>query len=328
MAEATDQITANMKEDIFNSTMTNSFFQSSDTSCVSNDTLLTSNLLMEMESDASETLKTPKSKGGRITCCIPLCYNNSQRNPSLSFYVIPKDPVLRKKWLIQISRKDFVPSKSHRVCSDHFVGGKKTYMNNIPTIVPKTIKPKEWKPRKTMSSSGMDRNLLSPIRTSNVTKTIENQLSLEEELKMEIDQLTKELQDLRVKFEQREDQLKTRIQNLEATVQNNKFAVDRFKHNEAHFKFYTGFESYDIFKIVLDYLQPAASKLVYWGSNTNMESKKTEDVNKRGRSRMLTAEEEFFMVLVRLRCAFPLEDLTIRYNMSTSHISRIIITSN
>lgn len=73
-------------------------------------------------------------------------------------------------------------------------------------------------------------------------------------------------------------------------------------------------------------MEPAANKLVYWGSNTNMESKTSEEINKRGRSRTLNSEEEFFLVLVRLRCAFPLEDLAIRCNMSTSHISRIIIT--
>lgn len=57
-----------------------------------------------------------------------------------------------------------------------------------------------------------------------------------------------------------------------------------------------------------------------------MENKTTENVNKRGRSRILSSEEEFFLILVRLRCGFPLEDLAIRYNMSTSHISRILIT--
>ena len=111
---------------------------------------------------------------------------------------------------------------------------------------------------------------------------------------------------------------------LENKLNSAKFSVDRFKHNEAHFKFYTGFETYDIFKVVLDYLQPAASKLVYWGSNTNIEM--TSDKNKSGRSRTLTTEEEFFLTLVRLRCGFPIEDMAVRFNMSTSHISRILIT--
>ena len=34
---------------------------------------------------------------------------------------------LKKIWLQNISRKDFKPTNDHRVCSQHFEGGKKTY---------------------------------------------------------------------------------------------------------------------------------------------------------------------------------------------------------
>ena len=36
-----------------------------------------------------------------------------------------------------ISRMDFQPTDGHGVCSKHFVGGRNTYMNNVPTLVPK-----------------------------------------------------------------------------------------------------------------------------------------------------------------------------------------------
>ena len=43
-----------------------------------------------------------------------------------------------------ISRKDLTnPGIGHRACSIHFVGDKKTYMNNVPTIVSKNIGWKE-----------------------------------------------------------------------------------------------------------------------------------------------------------------------------------------
>lgn len=90
-------------------------------------------------------------------------------------------------------------------------------MNNVPTIVPKTIKPTEWKSRKTMNSSGRDRIITT------------------------VAQLTEELKKLRVDFDRKENELKTIIENLEKkNIQNTKFTIDRFKHNEAHFKFYTG----------------------------------------------------------------------------------------
>ncbi|XP_057291809.1 uncharacterized protein LOC130614396 [Hydractinia symbiolongicarpus] len=228
------------------------------------------------------TSTTNAAAGGGFTCCVPLCYNNSKRNRELSFYVIPKDEGLRKTWLSKISRKNFKPTSGHRVCSAHFEGGKKTYMNNIPTIVPKTIAPTPVKKRNTMTSLGLKRKLPSPEKPKE-------------------------------------------INSLQTEVDENKFTVDRFKHNTAHFKFYTGFKSYQMFKLVLEYLQPAADSLIYWGSNTNIENTKTYN-GKRGRSRATTAETEFFMILIRLRCGFPIEDMAIRFNMSTSNVSRIFIT--
>ena len=67
---------------------------------------------------------------GDITGCVPECFNNSLRNPELSYYVIPngnskEKQELRKRWLHLISRKNFHPGPGHRVCSEHFVGGKR-----------------------------------------------------------------------------------------------------------------------------------------------------------------------------------------------------------
>lgn len=47
---------------------------------------------------------------------------------------------------------------------------------------------------------------------------------------------------------------------------------------------------------------------------------------KRGRNRTLRPEEEFFLTLCRLRCGFPLMDLAIRFHMSSSNLSRILVT--
>lgn len=89
----------------------------------------------------TNSIKTfsPSNKAGGITCCVPYCFNNSKKTPQLSFYVIPKDAELRARWLERINRKDFKPSTSHRVCSEHFTNRKKTYMNNVPTIFPEAI---------------------------------------------------------------------------------------------------------------------------------------------------------------------------------------------
>ena len=284
-----------------------------------------SNLEPSNELDRSNSVASKASQSsasGGITCCVPMCYNNSKRNPGLSFYVIPKDQALRKKWLLMISRKDFKPSISHRVCSAHFTGGRKTYENNIPTIVPKTIKPKQVAPRTSLNSSGLKRKLLSPVKRT--SGELEEDISSEETLAREVQLLKQKIVEMEQSNTTEQSNLKSEISTLTSLLEESKFTVDRFKHNKAHFRFYTGFESYDLFKIVLEYLQPAADSLIYWGSNTNID--KPESKGKRGRARALTPEEEFFMVLTRLRCAFPIEDIGVRFNMSTSNVSRILIT--
>ena len=51
-----------------------------------------------------------------------------------------------------VSRKNFKPPLGHVVCSEHFVGGKNTYMNNVPTIAPNIAKQKPRYERKTVKA--------------------------------------------------------------------------------------------------------------------------------------------------------------------------------
>ncbi|XP_064458996.1 uncharacterized protein LOC135369296 [Ornithodoros turicata] len=46
----------------------------------------------------------------------------------------PADPDLKRQWLSAVNRKDFVPSPSSRVCSEHFVDGRKTDQNPVPML--------------------------------------------------------------------------------------------------------------------------------------------------------------------------------------------------
>ena len=99
------------------------------------------------------------SRGG-FTCCVTSCFSNAKRNRELSFYGFSKDKNLRKVWLQKISRKGFKPTTGHRVCSQHFVGDQKTYMNNVPTIFPlskthQTPKPKKRRQLVQATTSGV-----------------------------------------------------------------------------------------------------------------------------------------------------------------------------
>ncbi|XP_012564728.2 uncharacterized protein LOC105849002 [Hydra vulgaris] len=265
------------------------------------------------------------SKSGGCTCCVPNCFNNSKRNKNLSFYVIPKEKVLRKLWLAKISRKDFTPSSSHRVCSAHFQGNKKTYMNNVPTIIPKTVKLTAHVPRKTKNSLGLLHKTTQIPYSEELSTPV---LSYKEKLKQENKILKDQIEDIIKEKQALVNTQKEAICKLNDKILLSQFTVERFKHNKEHFKFYTGFENFELFKVVMKFLEPEIYSLNYWGSMSTIADNlsETSSSKTRGRSRILNVEEEFFMVLIRLRCAFPIEDLAIRFNISSSTTSRILIT--
>ncbi|KAJ8271078.1 hypothetical protein GJAV_G00122490 [Gymnothorax javanicus] len=76
------------------------------------------------------------------TCVVYGCHNRSSKGSQLRFFRIP---VVRKNegeaawelsqrrralWLARINRKNFQPSESSRVCSDHFVQGRPSYLHD------------------------------------------------------------------------------------------------------------------------------------------------------------------------------------------------------
>ena len=184
------------------------------------------------------------------------------------------------------------------------------------------MKPTQHKKRTTANSSGQNKVNFSPVaEVDEVNPHVE--LTSEEDLKNEITEL-------KVTIVSLEEDIKDKIKKLsekDEIFAKSKFCIDRFKHNQVHFKFYTGFDSYGQFKCVLEYLQPAASMLSYWESGRKSNIEKIEPSGKKaGRTRSLNPEEEFFLTLTRLRCGFPIMDVAIRFNMSTGNISRILVT--
>ena len=217
-----------------------------------------------------------------------------------------------------ISTKAFIPIASHRVFSLHFAGGKKTYLNNVPTIVPKTVKPIERTPRRTLNSTEVTPDDLMKF----IESEADSDLTQEAILQKQINDLQKQVNKLNTELSCKNKKLL----DTKKVMQKQKLCIDRFKHNTTYLKFYTGFESFEIFKTFLDCLNPVANSLVYYGSNTNIEKIVSNDFVKRGSERTRTVEEEFFLTWVRLSCAFPVQDLSVRFNLSSSSISRILST--
>ena len=55
--------------------------------------------------DDNCSLAKIKSKSSQH-CCVPLCTSDSRYNPKLHFHHIPKNPDLRKQWIIKIRRDE------------------------------------------------------------------------------------------------------------------------------------------------------------------------------------------------------------------------------
>ena len=254
----------------------------------------------EPESQPAYANKEKRTRSG-TKCCVPFCDSHTGRNPELSFHKFPKDQKRRKIWLHWISRTDFKPSEHHRVCSKHFKGGQKTYLNNIPTVVPKSIQPTPSKPRPTYKCR--QRKTVTRLPSP---KTNENET--EQKWQSEIARLKGTIKNL-------DDE----NQSLKETIEQQKFTIERFKGNNVNFELYTGFRNYETFKAFYDFLCPACERLRYKGS------KNSESCIK-GPKRMLSPEEELFLCLSRLRCGLLERDLANRYNISVSQVSNIWLT--
>jgi hypothetical protein len=273
-----------------------------------------------MDSVCESTFHVKKARGGGTACCVPECGNNTRKSKNISFHKFPKDQKLRNKWIHWIGRKHFTPNEQHRVCSDHFPGGTKTYLNNVPTITPKRLQPTPTKARQTYKCRERTplADLKSDMNNESIPENTSSKVNEKENLlQSEVQRLEHELLTLKLKYEHDMNELK---QELRST----KFSVDRFKTSDADFEFYTGFQSYAKFKAFFAFLSPACTKLTYRGSRSGcIES---EDQQKRGRKRSLCPEEELFLVLSRLRCGLLEKDLAFRYNISVSQVSNIWIT--
>jgi len=104
------------------------------------------------------------------------------------------------------------------------------------------------------------------------------------------------------------------------------FCIENFRSDSQLFKFYTGLPDYETFKAVFDSFGPAVKNLVYHHSKTNSCNILSHEYVKRGPKRSLSPENEFFLVLVRMRLGLLEADIACRASLSTAHVSRICIT--
>ena len=96
------------------------------------------------------------------------------------------------------------------------------------------------------------------------------------------------------------------------------FRVECIADNNSLVSLYTGFPSYDVLLSFYKFLGPAVENLQYWG---------TKPKTKATRRRMkLDPFNQLFTTLVKLKLDLNIRDIAIRFQVSTSTVSRYFIT--
>ena len=153
---------------------------------------------------------------------MPKCDNNYRKNPELSFHKIPKNPELKKKWFQVLKRKGVLEfNSSNRVCSAHFAGGIKTYMNNIQTIFAKDTKSM---PRKKPIETPNDKYDLDIPELPSDTEATTTSINIENNDNDEISKLREEILSLQAKNTALQEKYNKDTSNLECQL----FRTERY----------------------------------------------------------------------------------------------------
>ena len=248
-------------------------------------------------------------------CVVPGCFNRSNREKHLTFHSLPlKNKKLLQAWVHKIGRKNLPLNKESRVCSEHFVHstGRRLRTDECPTIgLPAITTPvsKRKEPLERPSSFASQSNRRKKVTVAIQTEQI----------------ATCSTSDVGCQTDGRSSQeLLAEIVELKKKVEESKFRLENFKHDDKQVLFYTGFQSYSSLMACYNYLGPSVNCLEYWGSKRTDTTQ--DDKRPGGRYRSLPPLEEFFLVLVRLRLGLFERDLAERFGVSTSTVSRIFIT--
>ncbi|XP_078695730.1 uncharacterized protein LOC144924475 [Branchiostoma floridae x Branchiostoma belcheri] len=268
-------------------------------------------------------------------CCVPHCTNDARYDTDkrLSFHSFPSDPVVRRQWIHAIRRDvghNFKITISTKVCSAHFnaaslkrtlVGKRVLRKGSVPSIFSWTDKCKSArKPPKMRSSSVLEEAESDEVQKSDSNMEVcdtgtavdhdyaqgPSKPSLEEQLAVAMEHIKK--------LELQNNQLKCLT-----------FNAQRFSSDPDTLRFYTGFQSYSLFFSMYKALEPTATRMITWAQMQRGRDVTADmrDIMKHG---SLSCIDQFFLFLCYCKCGLFEKDLSVRFNVSLSTVSRIIIT--
>ena len=102
-------------------------------------------------------------------------------------------------------------------------------------------------------------------------------------------------------------------------------SLEEIQQSSDSCQFWTGFPNYGTFKALFDFLNEAAHLKTNWRGQATVESRHFSEAykSKPGPTSKNSNEQEFLMVMIRLRAGLPLRDLAQRFGLSVSSVSKI-----
>ncbi|XP_018426009.1 PREDICTED: uncharacterized protein LOC108798727 [Nanorana parkeri] len=276
-------------------------------------------------------------------CCVPFCNSDARYNADkkISFHRIPAfhvEPQRHQTWLTCIRREpgpNFKVSSCTRVCSKHFLPsdfvktltGKR---NLKPYCVPcifqwTTNEQTEQQMSSPKKNSGSAKNTLQPILPSQPTVQNSKPPQPAEMTTSILDHCydLPPMTDKEMLKAAREEI--ARLQQRNAALENNMFFLERFSTDPNLITFYTGFKDYSTLKVVFVTLTETEGSSEKW---KQCQQEGNASLKKQSLSEYETMPQidQFFLFLCKVRQGFHDKDLAIRFNISETRVTRIVIT--
>ncbi|XP_069102923.1 uncharacterized protein [Argopecten irradians] len=269
-------------------------------------------------------------------CCVPGCTNSrgSCRRAGLnvSFYKFPSDERRKRLWLLNIRRDSFVPTKYSRVCSAHFVGGVKHDEVKHPAYVPTIFDRNKPTKRATMTAknAGVPEVKIPKRKEKSTCMSVSSapaEIPGRPKMATQIHTIPYPDHDYVVKNVHVTTNDCDKINELiqENEMLKGKFLrIDNIKSDDSKFQFWTGLPNYHIFSALCNYLKTRVKggSMSYWRGEATVYHQGT----KKGPTRKLCFEDEFFLTLVKLKTGSCNQDLSDRFDVSVGHISNLFST--
>lgn len=280
----------------------------------------------------------------RCYCSVPCCSTSKQRQPYLSFHDFPKDENLRKAW-VRLIRRDEGPSfnisrGSTFVCSLHFdkesIYVSKSGRKRLKTgTTPSRFSWNNWGdiplPRQSVFDRVNARLGVEEVQCSDAEEVEEQPATVAEDQEPAardhsyardsadgLDAAAAAAETIR-QLEAKVRSLETQLASLSCNIH-----INRYCATDEEFRFYTRFQSEKVFWTFWESVAPSASRLVYWSRAQRTSDAMT--LEKPSPNRRLALVDELFLYCCRVAVGMKEKVIADIFGISTTTVSRIIIT--